>query len=122
MWATKVKIFAAASLFQKCIFVYTRHGTEWKWLEHVPIQKESTRSTYLYHIWGNHYDVVTSLQQNSVCISSLHVGVQSYFKDQVKRDKQLEKNALERKKYVTTPDIRQKRKTIQRKDTTKINL
>jgi len=115
VWSTEVEIFAAASLFQTCIFVYTRHGTEWKWLEHVPMQKESTRSVYLYHRWGNHYDVVTSIQQNSVCITSLPVGMQSYFKDQVKRDKQLQKNALQRKKYASTPDIRQKKKNYAKK-------
>lgn len=37
IWATEVEIFVAAHMLNTNIYVYTKHGVNWKWLNIVPI-------------------------------------------------------------------------------------
>lgn len=64
-WGTEVELYTASSLFQCRIFVYSRHGEGFKWLQIRPLAAKTfssvpltNESIYLYHRSGCHYDIV----------------------------------------------------------------
>lgn len=67
-WGTDVEIYTAAHMLQTNIYVYSAYGPDQlKWMCHSPTDidhalQTSDRSIYLYHIDGNHYEVVRSVE------------------------------------------------------------
>lgn len=64
-WGTEVELYTASSLFQCRIFVYSRHGESFKWLQIRPLAAKTissvpltNESIYLYHRSGCHDDIV----------------------------------------------------------------
>lgn len=64
-WGTEVELYTASSLFQCRIFVYSRHGESFKWLQIRPLAAKTissvpltNESIYLYHRSWCHDDIV----------------------------------------------------------------
>ncbi len=58
-WGTDMEIFAAASLLNTRIFVYTEFGPSWKWLLHSPLNSNvdnNSPALYINHARKNHYE------------------------------------------------------------------
>ena len=79
VWGTEVEIQAASSFFNVPIFVYTKYGVKYDWLEFKPTNvRKSKGAIYLHHRNEDHYDVVVSVENNiemaqvRVIISFLH--------------------------------------------------
>lgn len=67
-WGSDVEILAAAHLLNTKIFVYTKHGPTWQWVEHdLELTSPNTRThrhaIYLKHTQLVHYDVVVSVKK-----------------------------------------------------------
>ena len=64
VWATENEIMNAAILLNISIFVYSKYGSKFDWLEFKPLAKQRTWSSgaiYLFHKNLDHYDVVMNV-------------------------------------------------------------
>ncbi|KAK3098746.1 hypothetical protein FSP39_022657 [Pinctada imbricata] len=63
-WATDIEIMFAASFLQTSLFVYSKYGKKYDWLEFKPhtLRSENAENIYLQHTNLNHYDVVIKTQ------------------------------------------------------------
>lgn len=71
-WGTEVELYTASSLFQCRIFVYSRHGESFKWLQISPLAAKTissvpltNESIYLHHRSGCHYDIVKDVGEKN---------------------------------------------------------
>lgn len=68
VWGTEVEIYTASALFGCRVYVYSKYGDVYKWLEFKPLIRSSIplqdESIYLYHRDGCHYDVVNSVRDH----------------------------------------------------------
>ncbi|XP_005100899.1 uncharacterized protein LOC101862805 isoform X2 [Aplysia californica] len=66
-WGSDVEILVAAHLLKSAIFVYTKCGDSWQWVQHdldltSPKSRLSKESVYLVHTDLTHYNVVTDIR------------------------------------------------------------
>ncbi|XP_062576087.1 uncharacterized protein LOC134237971 [Saccostrea cucullata] len=62
VWGTDIELYFAAMFLNCSIFVFSKHGKGYDWLEFKPSNSKSTDfAIYLHHKNGDHYDVVTSV-------------------------------------------------------------
>ncbi|XP_061165629.1 uncharacterized protein LOC133198499 [Saccostrea echinata] len=64
VWGTDIELYFAAKCLNCTIFVYSKHGKIYDWLEFKPMNKNTDLAIYLHHKNGDHYDVVTSVNKS----------------------------------------------------------
>jgi hypothetical protein len=57
-WGTEIEIIAASVLLQTNIYVYSKSGVCWKWIQHSPCNSTVDHGIYVYHKDGNHFEVI----------------------------------------------------------------
>jgi hypothetical protein len=97
-WATEVEIFTASHMLRTTIYVYTKSGVHWVWLQHktTGIDSSENMGIYLYHRNLNHYDVVLTTS-NQPILQTFPNRLQSYLTDQIKKesDSQIKRRKIE---------------------------
>lgn len=88
-WATEVEIFTASHMLRTNIYVYTKSGVHWVWLQHKTINSSENMGIYLYHRNQNHYDVVLTTS-NQPTLQTFPESLQSYLTDQIKKESERE--------------------------------
>ena len=63
VWGTDIDLYYAANCFNCSIFVFSKHGKAYNWLEFKPENKNTNLAIYLDHQNFDHYDVVTSVDK-----------------------------------------------------------
>lgn len=63
VWGTDIELYFAAKFFNCSIFVFSKYGKAYDWLEFKPENKNTNLSIYLDHKNCDHYDVVTSVDK-----------------------------------------------------------
>ena len=66
VWGTDIELYFAAKFLNCSIFVYSKHGQSYDWLEFKPEIKTEKLAIYLNHKNSDHYDVVTSVKRNDL--------------------------------------------------------
>lgn len=65
VWGTDIELYFAAKVFNCSIFVYSKYGNSYDWLEFKTENKTTSLAIYLHHKNSDHYDVVTSVSNLS---------------------------------------------------------
>jgi hypothetical protein len=70
VWASQVEIFAAANLLKTHLFLYTKVGNNWRWIEYSPNMighsNTSSMSIYIHHKNQNHFEPVLNVTASQV--------------------------------------------------------